>query len=382
MKQQTQLNKIEWQEVEFRDIFTFEEKTGIKAGEGLDEGRYKFFTSSDLQSRFIDKFNFGGEHLIFSTGGRAGLHYCNEPFSVSNDCFTVKVNGHSTKFIYYLLKSKIYLLERGFKGAGLRHLSKDYLKNIRIRLPFFNGIPSLKEQERIVSILEQAEELKQKGKEAEELLDEYLKSVFVEIFVKKKFTKEILNNNCDKICVSYVGPCDKYYTSSEKGVPMIRTGNLKENYLDLTELKYVTREFHEKNKKSQLHPKDLLIARHGANGQAALVPNNLKEANCLNVVIIRINREKYNPLFLQFLFNSKNTLTQISGKTGGSTQSVINTRAIQNLSLIRPPLPLQQKFASIVEQVEKMKENIKKTKQNSGELFDSLMQKAFRGELE
>jgi type I restriction enzyme S subunit len=47
-----------------------------------------------------------------------------------------------------------------------------------------------------------------------------------------------------------------------------------------------------------------------------------------------------------------------------------------------PPIPLQQKFAKIVEQTEKMKENVRKTKQNSEELFNSLMQKAFKGELQ
>ncbi|MBI2632782.1 MAG: hypothetical protein HYW78_00105, partial [Parcubacteria group bacterium] len=98
---------------------------------------------------------------------------------------------------------------------------------------------------------------------------------------EKKWNKFFLDQNCDRICVSYVGPCDKFYTSKDKGIPMIRTGNLKENYLDITDLKYVTKEFHEKNKKSQLRFGDLLIARHGTNGQAALVPKNLGQSNCL-----------------------------------------------------------------------------------------------------
>ncbi len=98
-------------------------------------------------------------------------------------------------------------------------------------------------------------------------------------------------------------------------------------------------------------------------------------------MIIRTNKEKYNPIFLQWLFNSASTLHQISGKTGGSTQSVINTHAIQKLNLIVPPIPLQQKFAKIVEHVEGFKKNVKKTKQNFEELFNSLTQKAFRREL-
>jgi type I restriction enzyme S subunit len=53
----------------------------------------------------------------------------------------------------------------------------------------------------------------------------------------------------------------------------------------------------------------------------------------------------------------------------------------KRLKIPLPPLPLQQKFAKVVEHVEGLKENVKKTKQNSEELFNSLMSKAFRGEL-
>lgn len=59
----------------------------------------------------------------------------------------------------------------------------------------------------------------------------------------------------------------------------------------------------------------------------------------------------------------------------------LNRNNVYHINFIDAPINSQQKFASIVEQVEKMKENVKKTKANSEELFNSLMQKAFRGEL-
>ena len=64
-----------------------------------------------------------------------------------------------------------------------------------------------------------------------------------------------------------------------------------------------------------------------------------------------------------------------------SLQPNISSNQINSIKIPLPPLPLQKKFAKIVEQVEKMKENVKKTKINSEELFDSLMSKAFKGEL-
>jgi type I restriction enzyme S subunit len=68
-------------------------------------------------------------------------------------------------------------------------------------------------------------------------------------------------------------------------------------------------------------------------------------------------------------------------KCRGANYPAVSSKDIKSLKIPLPPLPLQQKFAKIVEQVEKMKENVKKTKTGSEELFNSLMQKAFRGEL-
>ena len=55
-----------------------------------------------------------------------------------------------------------------------------------------------------------------------------------------------------KLNVGFVGTCEPFYTSSEEGVLLVRTGNLKGVKILLDEEKYVTKEFHSKNKKSQI----------------------------------------------------------------------------------------------------------------------------------
>ena len=118
-------------------MFKFEKKSKIKAGEGLENGEYKFFTSSPIQNKFLDKYIFDSESLIFGTGGQPSIHYCDEKFSTSTDCFVItsKNNEVLPKYVYYYLKSNIHILERGFKGAGLKHISKKYLQNIEIPFP-------------------------------------------------------------------------------------------------------------------------------------------------------------------------------------------------------------------------------------------------------
>ncbi|MBI2629859.1 restriction endonuclease subunit S [Candidatus Pacearchaeota archaeon] len=65
----------------------------------------------------------------------------------------------------------------------------------------------------------------------------------------------------------------------------------------------------------------------------------------------------------------------------GATFKEISKKIVENIEIPLPPLPLQQKFASIVEQIEKLKEKQKKSREEINIMFDSLMQKAFNGGL-
>src|SRR5690606_5535942 len=121
-------------EKKFKDIFLFAPKSKIRAGEGLDKGRFPFYTSSQVQNKWIDKEQYFDEALIFGTGGSASIHYENQPFSTSTDCFVTISNDESvnTKYLYYYLSNNIQILDRGFKGAGLKHISKKYIEEIVI----------------------------------------------------------------------------------------------------------------------------------------------------------------------------------------------------------------------------------------------------------
>ena len=65
------------------DLFDAQPKSKIKAGEGKDNGKYKFFNSSNEQTKFYDVAQYFKPALIFGTGGNASVHYCDEPFSTS-----------------------------------------------------------------------------------------------------------------------------------------------------------------------------------------------------------------------------------------------------------------------------------------------------------
>lgn len=138
----------------------------------------------------------------------------------------------------------------------------------------------------------------------------------------------------EKICVGFVGTCEKFYTD-ESGIPMYRTGNLNGLSLNRDDLKYVTNEFHQHNQKSQLKAGDILIARHGDSGKAVNYENS-EEANCLNIVIIRPDFKKCNYKFLTNCINSPECQKHIKSLSAGSTQAVINTSEIEKLGVVIP----------------------------------------------
>ena len=174
--------------------------------------------------------------------------------------------------------------------------------------------------------------------------------------------------------VGFVGTCEKYYTGNS-GIPMLRTGNITDHGIDMNDLKYVTAEFHEKNKKSQIRSGDLLIARHGSNGQANVYDG--PEAQCLNAVVIVPNPSVAKSVFLAGLINSPKVKEQIERTLVGSTQHVVNTKSIANLVVRIPQLNVQEQYEAFVEQTDKSKLAIQRSLDKLELLKKSLMQEYF-----
>lgn len=266
-----------WQEVELGEIFGFQDKTGRKAGEGQEKGKYKFFTSSSEQTKFIDSYDFDGEYLIFASGGQAAIHYCNEKFSASNDCFVVKVNSEiSTKYVYYYLLSKIYLLEEGFKGAGLKHISKKYIEKIKIPLP------PIETQKKIVAILEKAEKLKEKREQAIKLADEYLKSVFYEMFLKEKDKFEEVELGDESLFEVRGGkrlPLGEKFSEVVTNRPYLRVTDMRDKTIIEDDIKYISEKTFQKIKDYTISSDDVYITIAGTIGLCGTIPKKFDGAS-------------------------------------------------------------------------------------------------------
>ncbi len=257
------------------------------------------------------------------------------------------------RFLFYWFQMNAEMIAGKGSGSTVKGIRVEVLKN----LPLY--LPPKEEQTKIAEILstvdEKIEVIDAQISKTEELKKGLVRqlmkngighSTFKESSLGKipeswKVTK--LQAVCKKITVGFVGTCEKHYVPQKEGIMMLRTGNLSKGRIITNDMKYVSTEFHKKNRKSEVANGDILVARHGISGQAVLVPDGFPECNCLNIVIIRAG-EMLLPQFLQYQFNSSVIRNQIRKKTAGSTQGVINTGEIASLNIVCRMLRSNTKF--------------------------------------
>ena len=313
-------------------------------------------------------------YTIFATLGTVGILEMDACTNQAIASLSIKDGMTINKeYLYYYLKSTKRRVESLGRGVAQNNINLSILKQFNV------PVPSINQQRKIVEVLDSVDNQIMNREKEIQLLDNLIKSRFVEMMKIAKqngdYSDEIsLEQITTRVKVGFVGTCEKYYTDT-LGVPMLRTGNITSNGIDMSDLKYVTKIFHEKNQKSKIHNGDLLIARHGSNGQANVYYG--KEAQCLNAVIIIPNNDYAKSVFLAGLINSSQTKKQINKFLVGSTQHVINTKSIANLRVHVPSLKYQEQYENFVMQVDKSKFAVQKSLDETQQLFDSLMQQYF-----
>lgn len=267
--------------------------------------------------------------------------------------FKVKNDIIDRRYLKYFLKSSYGLSEirRNTSGSVRDTLSFGQLTRISINLP------SLAKQKLIVKELDKVSLLIEKRKESITLLDKYLESIFSDMFGDpirngRNWDLKKLDTVCKRITVGYVGTLAPIYR--DKGIPILRSLNVKRGKISLLNVKYVERSFHEKNKKSSLRPLDVVSVRTGLAGVASVIPESIKEANCADLIVMSPG-DKLNPYFLCEIFNKMfGDAKTINGLTG-AIQKHFNIKVVKDKSIIVPPLELQNSYAKKVRSIDLMK---------------------------
>lgn len=369
------------QKQKVKDLFKYLPKAKHKAGEGLESGQYPFYTSSAVVNKYFDEYDYEPDKLIFATGGSASVHYASSRFAVSTDNFILEPNDEiNAKYVYYYLKSNIGILQNGFHGAGLQHLSKDYLNEIDIPLV------SPAQQQRIVDILDKADEIRTKKRLANAKLDEFLKSTFIDMFgdpVKNEKELPVTKvGDLTTLVSSGSTPLGGSSVYQDKGVMFIRSQNVLMNKFDFSDIAHISDEIYNSMARTQVQMNDVLLNITGASiGRIHRYMFKDKANVNQHVCIIRPILEKISPVYLEYCIGNSNYQHNILRQNSGATRQAFNFEQIKGFKIPLPNIKEQNKFAEIVEKVELQKQKNEQVIEQMDNLFNSLSQRAFKGYL-
>jgi type I restriction enzyme S subunit len=346
-----------WQIVKLGEIFNFLPKSKFQASNGKENGKYKFFTSSPIQKKWIDTATFDVEALVFGTGGSASIHHVDGGFSTSTDCFVLAPKNNEelfAKYAYYYISSNLHILEEGFKGAGLKHISKKYIHDLEIPLPPYA------EQQRIAEILDKAELVKRKRELAIEKLDELEQSIFEEMFGNPMLNpngyeiKQLqdLTNPEDTINYGVVQPGD----SLAEGIPLIRVGDLVNKKLSAHEIKKIDPVIDSAYKRSRLKGTEILLSCVGSIGTVVLATNEMKGFNIARAVARIQLLPKYNRVYVASYLRTNKVQNYFTKELRTVSQPTLNIKQICETPVIIPPDEQQILYAKCIEHLEKLRQ--------------------------
>ncbi|WP_180145629.1 restriction endonuclease subunit S [Acinetobacter sp. YH12052] len=303
--------------------------------------------------------------------------------ALASSLVILRVNGKvDIEYLKHYLASSLCTkeLDNYQNGAAQPNLSANDFKK------FLVPLPPLAEQRRIASILDQADELRQKRQQAIEKLDQLLQATFIDMFgdpVSNPKGWEIFKSKAlfqDPPRIGTTTP------ANGEGIPVVRVGELGQFYIDFEKCGRV--QISESDfKKYELKNGDLVLARAiGSKNQLGKCSyfSEYFEPVCIDSHVMRLrpDSEKMHPLWFYFLLSSDQGKKILQSKGGATAvQFNINSAQANDLNIALPPLSEQAKFVEIANKILKNKDSHIKSLEKNNLLFSSLQNQAFNGTL-
>lgn len=356
--------------------------TDISSNYFDDKNLFKITPELDLEFR-RSKLK-GGEILLSIQGTIGKVAICPEKYAGANISRTIAVIDPDDRIVKDYLKYYFIYLDKTKKhystGSTRASLNISYLRKLKI------PIPNLETQKRIAANLDDAQALKQKTEKLLAEYDDLAQSIFLDMFGDpvtnpKGWKTETLGEICG------VGSSKRVFVDElvDKGVPFYRgteVGKLGENQSIEPSL-FIAESHYNKLKEHRGVPKigDLLMPSICPDGRIWKVndPSSFyfKDGR---VLWIDVNLEKINSDYLRFFLKGL-FFANYSNIASGTTFAELKIVALKKIKVLSPPLNIQTEFADKVALIEQQKDLAKQELKESEDLFNCLLQKAFKGEL-
>lgn len=287
-------------------------------------------------------------------------------------------------YIAYFLRSAEFLSFANTVVAGAKMPRMVMSEFWKYQVP----LPPLDEQRRIAAILDKADALRTKRREALAQLDRLAQSIFLEMFGDpatnpKGWPWRTLGSLARKFSDGPFGSNLKSEHYVESGVRVVRLQNIGVGDFIDDDKAYISEEHFEKIAKHECVPGDILVGTLGdPNLRACFLPPYIPLAiNKADCVQIRVAEREAHAAFVCALLNHPSTEALAQSLMHGQTRVRISMGSLRELEIPVPPLTLQREFAERIRRLELTKRDQRISATELNTLFASLQQRAFAGQL-
>ena len=376
---------MKWPLVKITEICHPKQWPTISKAEMLPSG-YPVFGANG-QIGYYSKFNHEQPTILITCRGATcgSINVCEPKSYVTGNAMALDALDKAKadlRFVTRALESADF--STVITGVAQPQITRQTLSRLQIPLP------PLAEQKRIAAILDAADALRAKRRETLAQLDTLLQSTFLDMFGDPE-TREWPMATVEEVALPKkgsirTGPFGSQLLHSEfvdEGIRVLGIDNAVANEFREGEARYITHEKYKHLRRYTVRPGDVLITIMGTCGRCAIVPAGIeKSINTKHLCCITLDPEKCMPDFMHAYFlRHRLARTYLERNSKGAIMSGLNMEIIKKMPILLPPLPLQRRFATIVESVEQQKTRLRAHLTELDTLFASLQHRAFNGEL-
>ena len=368
-------NACNWPLVPLKDIATLKRGYDLPVSQ-REQGDIPIYAANGPNGSHNEAKIIGPGVITGRSGTIGKVHYCEGDYwPLNTSLYVTNFHGNDPRWVFYLLQS--FRLERFSEGAGVPTLNRNLVHDELIPLP------PLAEQQRIAAILDKADAIRRKRQQAIQLADDFLRAVFLGMFGDLVTPGGYANATRFKIrdLVEYIDYRGKTPEKSLSGVPLITAKNVKKGYVDHEPREYIP----ESNYASWMTrglpiENDVLFTTEAPLGNVALLGRYEKVVVGQRLIALR-SKGKVTHEFLMYLLLDPFVQGLILNRSSGSTVKGIRTKELYEIELPVPDLIVQEKFTKIYWDMNRVRQKESESLCLSDEVFQSLSQKAFKGEL-
>ena len=287
------------------------------------------------------------------------------------------------EFLFYQLLSRVQEIEKAAQGVAVSNTSMGIVREMEV------DAPSLLEQDRIVRLLDEADQLRRMRAEADRHTDGLIPAMFYEMFSGAIANRlSYPRHSLEEVCISPAGIKAGPFGSSLKKESYTTQGPRVYGQEQIIAGDFSIGDYHISKEKFDemraysVSPGDVLISLVGTFGKVAVVPEHV-EPGIINprLIRIRVNQRMILPMFLKHFLELNETQTQLQSLARGQTMGVLNATLLRELTVPVPSLEQQNAFAARVAEIRGIGAEQTASRRRLDDLFQSLLHRAFQGEL-